>query len=784
MEVALRLAGSGYPTSFTLPSANHGQATWVQNNQFGWRFFGRQMARSPYPFSIARQKAPGTIRIFVFGESAAYGDPQPAFGLPRVLQTLLSQRHPDLKFEVVNAAMTGINSHTLLPIARDCAQAGGDIWVVYMGNNEVVGPFGAGTVFGPQAPPLPLIRASLAMKATRTGQMLDSIRDRLQPPPSDKSEWGGMMMFLNQQVRADDARMNGVYRNFERNLSDILQAGHKSGAGVVVSTVAVNLRDCAPFGSGNRNGLGDSDKSKWEQLYAAGNESWKAGNLAEALAQYEAAARIDETHAGLQFQLARCALAQGRLPEAERHFLAARDQDTLRFRCDTRLNELIRRTASGREADRVLLADSERAFAQASTNGLPGSELFYEHVHLTFDGNYLLARTLAGQVERLLPAQHSNSAQPWASPAECARRLARTDRDLARAAADMIVRLTDPPFTLQINHEDQARHFVELARRLGSVNAPATITNALRATESGVAVSPDDPILLEQLATLKQAAGDLPGAEAAIRRSLELLPSSSENWSQLGICCAQQKRYDEAIAAFRAAFQMDPQNVEPLQNLALALTKLNRTDEAQREYRRLLEIKPHFGPAWLALGQLLESAGRKDEADECFRKALTYRVRRAQDMAGLARFCISRGWLDAAATNYADAIKLAPADPALRFESGQNLVQLGRRPEAARRYAEAVHLKPDWAEAHFLLGLELGRMNNPAGAEREFREAVRLMPDLIEARVNLGVALSGLQRYAESLVEFEEVLRRSPANQTALKNAQILREKLGPEASK
>ena len=36
--------------------------------------------------------------------------------------------------------------------------------MVYAGNNEVVGPFGAGTVFGTQVPPLPLIRASLAVR--------------------------------------------------------------------------------------------------------------------------------------------------------------------------------------------------------------------------------------------------------------------------------------------------------------------------------------------------------------------------------------------------------------------------------------------------------------------------------------------------------------------------------------------------------------------------------------------------------------------------------------------
>ena len=44
--------------------------------------------------------------------------------------------------------MTAINSHAILPIARECARRDGDLWIIYMGNNEMVGPFGAGTVFG------------------------------------------------------------------------------------------------------------------------------------------------------------------------------------------------------------------------------------------------------------------------------------------------------------------------------------------------------------------------------------------------------------------------------------------------------------------------------------------------------------------------------------------------------------------------------------------------------------------------------------------------------------
>src|SRR5262249_55964441 len=159
------------------------------------------------------------------------GDPQPRYGLPRMLEALLELRYPGVKFDVVNAAMTGINSHAVVCIARDCEPADADAWVIYMGNNEVVGPFGAGTVFGPQVPPLPLIRAGLALKATRVGQELDALRGKFQKPSPDKSEWGGMTMFVNNRVPSGDKRMKAVYRNFQQNLADIIRAGRNSGAG-------------------------------------------------------------------------------------------------------------------------------------------------------------------------------------------------------------------------------------------------------------------------------------------------------------------------------------------------------------------------------------------------------------------------------------------------------------------------------------------------------------------------------------------------------------------------
>ena len=185
LEAALRVTGYGFRTAFFLKVKEQNRAMLVDNPRFGWRFFPPAVARAPRPLYLAPQKPPGTVRIFVFGESAAMGDPEPAYGFARQLERLLQARHPEQKVEVVNVAMTAINSHVIRQIARDCQPLQGDFWLVYAGNNEVIGPFGAGTIFGRQAPSRATVRLILALKTTRVGQLVEqSMRGSSAPTTS------------------------------------------------------------------------------------------------------------------------------------------------------------------------------------------------------------------------------------------------------------------------------------------------------------------------------------------------------------------------------------------------------------------------------------------------------------------------------------------------------------------------------------------------------------------------------------------------------------------------
>jgi hypothetical protein len=89
-----------------------------------------------------------------------------------------------------------------------------------------------------------------------------------------------------------------------------------------------------------------------------------------------------------------------------------------------------------------------------------GSELLYDHVHLTPVASYLLARSAFEQITETLPAAASGGHIDPPKEDECERLLAFTAHDRARVAAEMVERLERPPFLGQLNHAEQVQNLL------------------------------------------------------------------------------------------------------------------------------------------------------------------------------------------------------------------------------------------------------------------------------------------------------------------------------------
>jgi len=556
LEVGLRLVGYGYSTRLFLPRTIDGQRFLVPNEKFAHRFFPPSLARAPLSGRIAAHKPPGTYRIFLLGESAAYGDPEPSFGMGRYLEALLESRYPAIDFEVVCVAMAAINSHVILPIARECAQYDGDLWVIYMGNNEMIGPYGAGSVFGEQSASLGFVRTVLAVKTTRVGQVLDQLIGGVRGGSSAPESWGGINMFRKNQLRHDDPKRLRTYENFKTNLNDILEVGKRAGVPVVLSTVSVNLRDCSPFGSLHAVGLNPERLAEWERLFKEGVSLEADNSLQAALEVYAKAAAIDPEFAELQFRIGTCQLASGDRTAAWESFARARDHDVLPVRADTRINRIIRDAMTA-----VNGVDAEDTLARQTPDGIPGQELFYEHVHLTMTGNELLARIVAARVEDQLPATIKNGGTPLPEEVESEasnRRLAVTAWDQKRVWDLALARISGPPFTSQSSHPRNLKYCAERAKDVASRLSSDSLARDQELYDAALTDHPNDTLLRWNYAQFLERTGRLPEAVDQGIEVCDRLPQASWPHFFVGSVMARLGRIQESADYLQRALRISP----------------------------------------------------------------------------------------------------------------------------------------------------------------------------------------------------------------------------------
>jgi tetratricopeptide (TPR) repeat protein len=672
LEAGLRLAGYGYDTAFFKKIHVGNSDFLVNNDDFVRRFFPPQSARLPGVLRMEAEKPPGVCRIFILGESAALGDPSPPYGAGRYLRALLSERFPGHPFEVINVAITAINSHAILPIARECARHQGDFWIVYMGNNEMVGPFGAASVFGAQAPPRWIVRLGLALQQWRSGQWLMALTRDLKAKGSSAASWGGMEMFLGNQIPPDDPRKEMVYRNFHQNLRDILHAGLDSGARVVLNTVAVNLKDCPPFAS-----------------VSATNTAQGAAHSAET-----------------EYRHAQSLLAQGSAAAARDEFQKACDDDTLPFRADSRVNALIRQTAGEFAGPALLFCDaaSPPTLGEAPS-AIPGGEIFYEHVHFNFEGNYRLGRAWADKIEPLLPADvRGAGANDWASKEICDRRLGLTDWSRVITLNEIIRRRRQPPLNSQANNQSELeqldRELTGLRRRMDA----ADVADARAIYIQDIQRDPDDYLLRFNYGDFLEGIGDA----------------------------------SEAAAQWREVEELLPQYYLPFLEQGRMLEREGRLDDAAENFRRALSLYPRATVAWFELGNIHASQGKYAAAlDEC-EHARRLEPNQPAFSACMGRVLSRMNRHADALEKFRESIQIQPGYFDGRLALAEELLGTGRDGEAEAQFDEAVRLRPDSARAHLELGQTLLKEGRGEAAHQEFEKALRLDPKNATARQYLA----------------------------------------------
>lgn len=682
VEVFFRLINYGNPVSFFVPSPEV-EGKLVENSKFPWRFLPEKLARAPQPTSIMDRKPSGTTRVFVFGESAAEGDPEPAFSMSRILEVLLEGKFPGRDFEVVNVAITALNSHAILPVAKECAKLDGDFWILYIGHNEVMGPFGAGTVFGEKTPPLSALRTSLWLKEFRFGQW---IADLNVPKGSlDHGRWRGMEMFLDQKLDAGSSKLEWVYSSFRENMKDIVSEGVDAGVQIVVASAASNLRDSAPFASLG-TGVGKS---------------------------------ANET-----FAHARSLEAAGSINEARNYYHQALDLDALRFRADSKINTITRKIgeAGGKN---VVFFDAQAELDVLAEAGVSGSDYFFEHVHLTFKGNYQLALLFAERISKKLVSSGFIPKENWLGLDVCKRELAYTNWDRRLIFGIIERRLMQPPFNNRSNNNEVLNRFRNEAKNLSKVINKA---DDLKIYNQALKVRPADWRLWHRQALLLSSMGRLAEALDSMQKAVEKTPWSRVLHYQYAAMLNQSGRYDDAANAATRAILLKRDFPEATHQLASARAGQGSIEQAAKLFAESLVLDPRMGDAWLDWGRMLERRKKTNEA------VVVYR----------------------------DALRSLPNSARIHYRLGMSQKSTGLSDDALNSFNRAVSIDANFAEAHFQIGVCFVGEQLFEKAVESFQKAIIAKPALTQARFNLGAGLLKLERYKEAVPHFERLVSEQP----------------------
>ncbi|HEV7667446.1 MAG TPA: sulfatase-like hydrolase/transferase [Thermoanaerobaculia bacterium] len=243
---------------------------------------------------------------------------------------------------------------------------------------------------------------------------------------------------------------------------------------------------------------------------------------------------------------------------------------------------------------------------------------------------------------------------------------------------------------------------------------------------------PDPRSMTEIAQYLHRAAEDVQQGKCseALPKLLDIIRRDTHNFPALnlaGLCLKQAGRIDEAIGAFTRALKENDLSTIPIANLAGCYLAQGKKKEAEREYRRALVLDETQPESAANLARLLRESGRRPEAIQVLKAAKEAGSLAPQVFFELGLAQAEGNDLNAALSNFREAARRDPANPAPIENAAHAAYQLGRTREAAQFYEQILRLAPSRGDLWKTLGaIYLYELNEKQNADRCFRRALTL----------------------------------------------------------
>ncbi len=505
------------------------------------------------PQSFARDKGDGVTRVFCLGGSTTYGRPYgDATSFCGWLRELLPAADPTRRFEVVNAGGISYASYRVAALMEELLEHQPDLFIVYTGHNEFLEQRTYGRILA-----YPKAVRGLGALASRT-RLFTAAKQALAGGrrPAEVSE--APAATLDADVRTlldasvgpdayhrDDALQARVLEHFRYSLARMAEMARAAGAALVLVSPASNLRHSSPFKSESTAGLGAAEQARFSTLFEAARAAAGDGRWPEALAALDEASALDDRHAHSHYLRGRALDRLGRTGEARAAFERARDEDVCPLRALGATRDVVAEVARERG---VPLVDFAALVEDRSPDGIPGENLFLDHVHPTVEGHRLLALEILDVLER----EGLVAPVPEWGPAG------------VQAVIDRVEGRLDP-----------AAHGLALSNLSKVLGWAGKLDEAHKLALRAARLAPESAEVHHQAALAAHHSGHLEDAVVHYRKTLELAPGVATAHSNLAVILDEAGDDRQAAVHYRRAIALlSDKNAAYRQQLKEALGKL------------------------------------------------------------------------------------------------------------------------------------------------------------------------------------------------------------------
>jgi tetratricopeptide (TPR) repeat protein len=333
------------------------------------------------------------------------------------------------------------------------------------------------------------------------------------------------------------------------------------------------------------------------------------------------------------------------------------------------------------------------------------------------------------------------------------------------------------------------------ARRTGSAGVLAALCCALLISVAAVAQDATQQAMSAGAAAMKAA--DYQAAVAAYTSVTEKMPQFAEGQFNLGLAQLQAGKLDEAHESLQKALQLKPGLRGANLFLGTIAYKQNHFKDAESLLLRETRLDPRNAQAfmWIGVCRLaqddaqgaiapLDKAFALDPAniDILYHRGRAYLL--VANASYAAMFKLDRDSLrvhqvlaeaDAKAYRTVDAInefelavKMAPRQPGLHEELGDQYWVNGQLDKVAEAYREELRIDPNAVTAMYKLGSLLVLNQSPAEGVQLLTEALKADPTLTDAHYYLGQGLAAMDQDAEAIGEFQLAVAADPKGELAM----------------